>query len=92
VTDIPKFLTPAPPACAKSFSEFGVTESELKAVEIPVAVIIGENDPYREWYVEPLRKVRPDWPVHIIAGANHLNCVGKPEFKAQLLAALQSQT
>jgi pimeloyl-ACP methyl ester carboxylesterase len=87
--DIPKFLTPAPPACAKSFPQFGVTEPELKAVKIPVAIIIGEKDPYIEWYVDPLRRVRPDWPVHIIAGAGHLNCPGKPDFKTQLLATLQ---
>lgn len=92
VTDIPKMLTPAPPACAKSFPAFGVTEAELKAVKISVAVIVGENDPYREWYVEPLRKVRPDWPVYIISRANHLNCVGKPEFKGRLLTVLESQT
>jgi pimeloyl-ACP methyl ester carboxylesterase len=88
VESVPKFLFQAPPACAKSFPQFGVTVAELQAVRIPVAVIIGENDPYIEWYVEPLRQVRPDWPVHIIAKANHLNCVGKPQFKTQLQAAL----
>ncbi|HEX4263366.1 MAG TPA: alpha/beta hydrolase [Verrucomicrobiae bacterium] len=92
VGDIPKFLMPAPLACAQSFPHFGVTEPEIKAVKIPVTVIIGENDPYMEWYVKPLRQVRPDWPVHIITRANHLNCVGKPEFKGQLFSALQSQT
>lgn len=88
VDSVPKILSKAPPACAKSFPQFGVTEAEIKAVKIPVTVIIGKNDPYIDWYVEPLRQVRPDWPVRIIAGANHLNCPGKPEFKTQLQAAL----
>jgi hypothetical protein len=52
-------------------------------------VNIGDLDPYRRLYVEPLQKVRPDWPVHIIADAGHLNCVTKPEFKAQLDTALE---
>jgi pimeloyl-ACP methyl ester carboxylesterase len=65
-----------------------VTESEIKDVKIPVAILVGDNDPCRGWYVEPLRQVRPDWPVHIIADAGHLNCVSKPAFKSQLNAAL----
>jgi pimeloyl-ACP methyl ester carboxylesterase len=77
-----------PPACARSFPKLAVTEAEIKSVKIPVAVLVGDSDPCREWYVEPLHHVRPDWPVHIIAGADHLNCPGKPEFRTQLDAAL----
>jgi hypothetical protein len=77
-----------PPACENSFPELSVTEAEIKAVTIPVAMIVGDSDPYREWYVEPLHQARPDWPVHIIANANHINCPIKPEFKGQLEAAL----
>lgn len=77
-----------PPACARSFPKLAVTEAEIKAVKIPVTVLVGDTDPCREWYVEPLHQVRPDWPVHIIAGAGHLNCPTKPEFKSQLGAAM----
>jgi pimeloyl-ACP methyl ester carboxylesterase len=77
-----------PPACARSFPKFAVTETEIKAVKIPVSIIVGDSDPVREWYVEPLHLVRPDWPVHIIADAGHLSCPGKPEFRKQLEAAL----
>ncbi len=77
-----------PPACAKSFPQLGVTEAEIKAVKIPVTILIGENDPCLRWYVEPLQKERPDWPVHIIPGAGHLNCVSMPDFKTQVEAAL----
>ncbi len=77
-----------PPACENSFPELSVTEQEIKAVTIPVAIIVGDSDPYREFYVEPLHQVRPDWPVHIIAGAGHINCPAKADFKKQLLAEL----
>jgi pimeloyl-ACP methyl ester carboxylesterase len=77
-----------PPACPKSFPQLAVTEAEIHAVKLPVTMIVGEEDPCRQWYVEPLQHMRPDWPVHIIAGANHLNCSSTPEFKAQLESAL----
>ena len=81
-----KFNVPA--SCARSFPLLAVTESEIKAVKIPVTVIVGENDPCRRWYVEPLHEVRPDWPIHIIEGAGHIDCVTKSDFKTQLAAAL----
>jgi pimeloyl-ACP methyl ester carboxylesterase len=77
-----------PPACAKSFPQLAVSEAEIKAVKIPVTILIGEDDPCRTWYVEPLQKIRPEWPVHIIPGADHLNCIAKPEFKTLLETAL----
>jgi pimeloyl-ACP methyl ester carboxylesterase len=77
-----------PPACEKSFAELSVTETEIKAVTLPVTMIVGDSDPYRQWYVEPLHEARPDWPVYIIANATHINCPVKPDFKAQLEAAL----
>jgi pimeloyl-ACP methyl ester carboxylesterase len=87
--DVQRARFNVPPACAHGFPALGVTEAEIKACKIPVAIIIGDHDPCREWYVEPLRLVRPDWPVHVITDAGHLNCVGKADFKAQLQAALE---
>jgi len=78
-----------PPACEKSFPALSVTEQEIKAVTLPVEIIVGDSDPYREWYVKPLHAVRPDWPVHIIAGAGHINCPVKADFKTQLKVALE---
>lgn len=77
-----------PAACLHGFAQLAVTEAEVKAVRVPVTVIIGERDPCRRLYVEPLREIRPDWPVHVIAGAGHLVCVVKPDFKAQIVAAI----
>lgn len=80
----------APAACLHGIAKLAVTEEEVKAVRVPVTLIAGERDPCRRLYIEPLRRVRPDWPDHVIAGAGHLNCIMKAEFKEQLLAALQA--
>jgi pimeloyl-ACP methyl ester carboxylesterase len=77
-----------PAACLSSIAKLGITEAELKAVQVPVTIIIGDRDPCRWMFVEPLRRIRPDWPENVIAEANHVNCIGKPDFKAQIEAAL----
>ena len=77
-----------PAACLHGFPALAVTEREIHAVKVPVTIIIGDRDPCRRMYVEPLRRIRPDWPEHVIEGAGHLNCILKSEFKAQLKAAL----
>jgi len=77
-----------PPACLHGLAKLAVTEEQVKAVHVPVTMIVGERDPCRRMYVEPLVKVRPDWPEKVVAGAGHINCIGKPEFLSQLEAAL----
>jgi pimeloyl-ACP methyl ester carboxylesterase len=77
-----------PAACLRGIASLAVTEAEVMAVRVPVSIIVADRDPCRLMFVEPLRRVRPDWPEHVIAAANHLNCILKPEFKAQIEAAL----
>ena len=77
-----------PSACLHGFPALAVTEQDLNAIKVPVTIIVGDRDPCRRMYVEPLRKIRPDFPEHIIADAGHLNCVAKPDFKTQVAAAL----
>ena len=77
-----------PPACLHGISALAVTEAQVKAVRVPVSILIGERDLCRRLYVEPLEKVRPDWPVHLIKDAGHMNCVVQKEFKTQLVEAL----
>jgi pimeloyl-ACP methyl ester carboxylesterase len=72
------------------YSSAKMNEDEVQAVRVPVTLLAGERDPCRRLYIEPLRRVRPDWLDHVIAGAGHLNCLMKAEFKEQLLAALQA--
>jgi len=77
-----------PVACLHGLARLAVTEAEVKAVRVPVVLIVGDRDPCRRMYVEPLRPIRPDWPVHIIPGAGHLTCIMKPEFKTQVKLAM----
>lgn len=77
-----------PAACVRGIAKLAVTEAEIKAVGVPVTIIVGDRDPCRRLYVEPLLRVRPDWPEHVIQDAGHLNCILKPDFKKQLEAAL----
>lgn len=79
-----------PPACLHGIAQLAVTEAEVKAIRVPVVMIVGDRDPCRRLYVEPLHAIRPEWPVHVINGAGHLNCIVKGEFKTQLLDSLLS--
>jgi pimeloyl-ACP methyl ester carboxylesterase len=79
-----KGLSGTPRACPRSFGALAVTAKEVKAIRVPVSVLVGENDPVKKLYVDPLEQLRPDWPVKVIAGAGHLGCVVQPEFKVEL--------
>src|SRR5207249_1324067 len=81
--DRPEATNP-PSACVRSLGALAVTEAQLKAVRLPVAVVVGERDPVKRLYVDPLQMVRPDWPVKVIPGAGHLSCVLQPQFTAEL--------
>ena len=65
---------------ASGASQLALTEDELKSIEVPVEVIVGDRDPTRRLYVAPLEKARPDWKVIEIQGAGHLNCIFKKQF------------
>ena len=70
-----------PAACVRSLGALAVTEEEVKAIRIQVTVLIGERDPCRQLYVVPLEQVRADWPVKVIPGAGHRNCILQAEFQ-----------
>jgi pimeloyl-ACP methyl ester carboxylesterase len=80
--------TRVPAACMREFPSLAVTEAEIRASKVPVVMIVGDRDPTRRLYVEPMRALRPDWPVRVIGDAGHMNCCGKKEFREQLSAAL----
>ncbi len=80
-----------PPACAHGAAQLAVTEEQVRAVQAPVTIIVGERDPCRRLYVVPLQRIRPDWPVRVVPGAGHVNCIVKPEFKDDLEKALLQQ-
>jgi hypothetical protein len=57
---------------------------------LQVAVLVGDQDDLiKKLYVEPLKKVRKDWPVIDIKDANHLTCIVKPQFREEIAAWLK---
>jgi pimeloyl-ACP methyl ester carboxylesterase len=65
---------------ARSITELALTADQLKAIRIPVEILVGDRDPMKKLYVEPLESVRSDWRVIEIEGAGHLNCIFKKQF------------
>jgi pimeloyl-ACP methyl ester carboxylesterase len=84
----PRDGTTVPAACLHGMADLAVTEAEVKAIHVPVSIIVGDRDPCLRLYVEPLLAIRPDFTEHVIAGVGHLACVTKPGFKTQLESAL----
>lgn len=81
-----------PNACLRGLGKLAVTEDEVKAIKIPVAILVGDRDPCRRMYVAPLERVRTDWPVMVIDDAGHINCILKPQFREELVKALDKQS
>jgi hypothetical protein len=80
-----------PTACLHGLSQLGVTEDEVKAVKVPMSMVAGDHDPCRKMYIEPLVKVRPEWPLTTVEGAGHLTCIAKEAFKDALKDALDGR-
>ena len=76
--------------CGRSLATLALTEKQIQSIHVPMMVLVGDKDTaIRTLYVEPLKKPRPDWPVAIIPGADHLSCVIKPLFQQQIAAWLK---
>ena len=75
-------------ACMKGMARLAVTEAEVKALNMPAAIIVGDRDPVDKLYVVPLTRIRPDWPVTKIAGAGHITCIMKPDFRDEVVKAI----
>lgn len=75
-----------PPVMLESIPKLAVAEQELKKINVPVKILIGDKDICKQLYVEPLQKVRKDWPVVEIKDAGHLDCILKPQFKEEIAA------
>jgi pimeloyl-ACP methyl ester carboxylesterase len=73
-----------PPACIHGIARLAISEKELKAINLPMEILIGDRDPCRKLYVEPLQAVRKDWPIIEIHDAGHINCIFKEQFKSEL--------
>ena len=73
-----------PPAFIHTIGQLAVTLDELKHVSTPMRLLVGDRDPCKRLYVEPLVKVRDDWAVVEIKDAGHLNCITKAQFHEEL--------
>jgi pimeloyl-ACP methyl ester carboxylesterase len=74
-------INETPISFVHGMAELAITKEELKAIQTPVEVIVGDEDPIQKFYVEPLKEVRSDWNIVEIPAAGHLICVIKPEFR-----------
>jgi pimeloyl-ACP methyl ester carboxylesterase len=82
----------APPELIHSVGRLALSRDELKAIKIPLEIVVGAKDPVKSLCVEPLSRVRQDWPVIEIADAGHFNCIVKKEYREELGAWLRKQT
>ena len=79
--------------CGRSLARLALTEKEIKSIRVPVTVLVGDQDILiKKLYIEPLRKVRKDWPVVEIKDADHITCILKPQFREEILASLRKNT
>ncbi len=80
---------------ADSINQFGdlsITEAELKAIAVPMIVIVGDQDGLYERRVKPMSAVRPDVPVVLITGANHMSCVFNKDFREAVRNAIDQHS
>jgi pimeloyl-ACP methyl ester carboxylesterase len=77
-----------PVGCIRSIGALAVTEADVRAIRTPVTILVGDRDPVRALYVEPLKRVRPDWPVVTIDDAGHFDCILKEQFRDEIHRAL----
>ena len=67
-----------------SLAKLALTEDEIKSIKVPVVILFGDRDFIRKGYVEPLERVRKDWPVIDIKDADHITCILKPQFREEI--------
>jgi hypothetical protein len=71
--------------------KLAVTKEAVQSLRFPVAILVGDHDPVRKLYVEPLQRIRPDWRVTLIDGAGHFDCILKPQFIDEIKKWLDRQ-
>ena len=78
--------------CFRSLAKLALSEEEIKSIKVPVLILFGDRDLLKKGYVEPLAKVRKDWPVIEIKDADHITCILRPQFKEEIRKWLAKQT
>jgi pimeloyl-ACP methyl ester carboxylesterase len=75
-----------PSAFFEAVGTLALTEAEVKEIDPPVKILVGDRDIVKRLYVMPLRKVRTDWPVVEIEDADHFSCILRPQFREEIAA------
>ena len=79
--------------CGRSLARLALTEKEIKAIKVPVAVIVGDKDDViMKLYVDPLREVRKDWPIVEIKDGDHITCILRPQFRDEIAAWIKKNS
>ena len=65
--------------------KLAVSEDELKKIDLPVRVLVGDRGPVKQIYVLPIQRVRKDWPVVAIEDAGDINCILKKQFWEEIV-------
>lgn len=73
-----------PPVFLECIPQLAVTDKEIKKIDLPVTVLIGEKDICKPLYVDPLKKIRKDWPIVDIKDADHFTCIIRPQFRDEI--------
>ncbi len=79
-----------PAACLQSLGKLAISADDLKDIKVPTTIVVGDEDPVRQFFVEPLRAVRPDWPIILVPNANHSQALLRPEFKQAIVDELKN--
>lgn len=87
-------MTASPERFTKSvqaFGEFATTAEEMKAIEVPVKVIVGTDDAGQMRRVARWKEIVPDLDVVYVEGATHQGCVFRPELRDAIKDFLDAQ-
>jgi pimeloyl-ACP methyl ester carboxylesterase len=68
----------------------GLSEQEVRRINVPMAAVIGSNDRFMP-NVRRLARALPHMKVSVINGADHATALSHPEFSSALLAFLRRQ-
>jgi pimeloyl-ACP methyl ester carboxylesterase len=88
----PRENSRVPAAFLEGMPQLALSTDELKSIQQPIKVVIGQDDPVKRMYVTPLLRVRDDIPIVEIPDAGHINCVAKPQFRAEIAGWIRSRS
>jgi pimeloyl-ACP methyl ester carboxylesterase len=88
-------MRPGPDGCPRAafFQNIGklaLSEAELKKISVRAKLAVGDRDPVNRLYVQPLERVRDDWPVVEIKDAGHINCIVKELFRQEIVSWIKA--